>query len=226
MQLKSAAFKTAQFLKLGPLLRMLKANSVLRTSGWSLSVHRLQSVDRDGNPIPWLTYGAIAFLDERLKSDFEMFEYGAGNSTIWFSRRVGRVTAVEHLASWAETAGRGVGRVLIREVENSEDYVKISFAGVSDRNGYTDSILEQPTLYDVIVIDGVFRNACVMPALERLKPAGVLILDNTDYEEFAPGMSHLTNSGFRVIHFSGMAPITQRESRTSVFYRPDNCFGI
>jgi len=224
-----AAFKLVQFLGLGPALRLMKPNCMLRTDGWYASVQKLQAIDAEGMPIPWLTYGAIAFLEERLKDTFEVFEYGAGNSTIWYSRRVKKITAVEHVAVWAEIAGRnlnGSGTVLMREIEGERDYEKITYRGLEERNHYTNAIKETDTRYQVIVVDGVYRNACTVIALERLADEGVLVVDNTDYEEFSVAMQFLIESGFRVIHFPGMAPITQRRCRTSVFYRDGNCFNI
>ena len=42
-------------------------------------------VDKDGNPLPWISIPAIEILREKDLGDLFVFEYGSGNSTIWFS---------------------------------------------------------------------------------------------------------------------------------------------
>ena len=54
----------------------------------------------DGAPLPWFTYAAIEFLAERVDRSWRVFEYGAGNGTLWWSARVREVHAVEADAGW------------------------------------------------------------------------------------------------------------------------------
>lgn len=68
---------------------------VLREEGWLRSYREGVPVRRSGEPIPWYTYSAIAFLDERLPGDATVFEFGAGYSTLWYAARCSRVVAVE-----------------------------------------------------------------------------------------------------------------------------------
>lgn len=42
----------------------------------------------EANPRPWLSTGAIEWLNENLTSDMVGVEYGAGSSTIWFAKRL------------------------------------------------------------------------------------------------------------------------------------------
>ena len=42
-------------------------------------------IDKNSNPLPWVTYGFIDFISERLNKSIDVFEYGSGNSTLWYA---------------------------------------------------------------------------------------------------------------------------------------------
>lgn len=48
------------------------------------TIKNWECVDKDGNPIPWYTYPAIEFLNSLDFSSKNVFEYGTGNSTLWW----------------------------------------------------------------------------------------------------------------------------------------------
>ena len=82
------------------LLRALKDRSL--DEGWLRSFRVGRPVDVAGNPVPWIAYPAIRFLETRVGADLKVFEYGAGNSTLWWAKRVARVISCESDAAWAE----------------------------------------------------------------------------------------------------------------------------
>jgi len=47
-----------------------------------------------------MTYPAIRFLERRLSNSLEVFEFGSGNSTLWWAERVSRIDSCEHDAQW------------------------------------------------------------------------------------------------------------------------------
>ena len=71
-------------------------------SGWYKSFQSERPVDRNGEPVAWYTYPCSAFLETHLNPSMRVFEYGAGNSTLWYAERVAQVVAVEHDPEWAE----------------------------------------------------------------------------------------------------------------------------
>jgi len=68
--------------------------------GWARSHQEGVPIDDNGNPLPWFTYEAIELLESAEKSLWEIFEYGCGFSTLWWSPRVKHVTSVEHDLNW------------------------------------------------------------------------------------------------------------------------------
>lgn len=51
---------------------------------------------------PWLSDGAVAFLEDFLSSrrNASVLEFGAGSSTVWLASRVGLLVSVEHDHEW------------------------------------------------------------------------------------------------------------------------------
>ena len=49
---------------------------------------------------PWLTPAVVQTLDNHLTKQMSGLEFGSGRSTVWFARRLGRLTSVEHSVNW------------------------------------------------------------------------------------------------------------------------------
>lgn len=187
----------------------------LKQSGWLESRYLSQPVDKDNNPIPWLSYSSIHFLDQTLSPEISMFEYGSGNSTIWYSQRVKHIVSVEHDKSFFD---------LIEPKISQLPNVVLSFAELP--TGYIESIKATGQKFDVVVIDGRERVNCSRIAVDHLTDSGVIIWDNAERQRYTEGIKFLKEKGFRKIDFMGHGPIGHHQSCTSIFYREDNCLGI
>ena len=86
-------------LKIGGAVQLFLASG-LRDDGWFESFNTKRSIDKEGNPIPWCTYPFIKFIEPKLNKDFSVFEYGSGNSTIWYAQRVKEIISVENDEDW------------------------------------------------------------------------------------------------------------------------------
>ena len=175
-----------------------------------------ETVAADGSPIPWLTYPAIDFLANRITSGMTVFEYGSGNSTFWWSRRVSRLISCEHDKEWyASFQARMPANVtyLLRRAKGG------STAYVDEITNYRDSI-------DVLVIDGRQRVQCAYNGLAALRSDGIIVWDNSDREEYQAGFDFLFAHGFKTLDFWGMGALATRRWCTSIFYRPSNCLDI
>jgi hypothetical protein len=196
-------------------LRDLRHSSYLARSGWFESVSQRMAVDQLGEPLPWLTYAAITFLAPRLQPGWSVFEFGCGNSTLWWAARVARVFSCEHDAGWAEGFRR-----------RCPANVSLLHRELTENGAYAQATAEFNAEFNVIVIDGRDRVNCASHCLAALKPDGVIIWDNSEREKYKPGYDLLAANGFRRIDFSGLGPVNVREWQTTIFYRPDNCLGI
>lgn len=170
-------------------------------------------VDRHGRPIPWVTYPYLDFLDPRLNSTMSVFEYGCGNSTLYFSDRVSSVRSVEHDQAFYE-----------RMREQAASNVEIIFAPDVHDGSYTAACRDGE--YDLVVVDGRNRSQCMVDAVTGLSSRGVIILDDSDRVEYKSGSDFLGEHGFRKIDFWGIGVGLFYKKCTSVFYRDGNCLGI
>ncbi|MFN3316915.1 MAG: FkbM family methyltransferase [Raineya sp.] len=213
---KKLIWKILNFLGLGAYVQLFLL-SYLKDIGWIRSFHSKQSIDAQGKPIPWFTYSAIHFLEPRLQKSFDVFEYGCGNSTLWFAQRVGNIDAVEGDKTWFEKVQKQLpnnAKVVFQEVQEDEN------------GNYAKAITTTQKLYDLVIVDGRDRNNCIKNAQKYLKETGVLILDNADRPEYQDGINFMLEKGYKKIDFIGMPPIVAMRSCTSVFYRKENCLYI
>ena len=187
----------------------------LKQSGWLESRYLSQPVDQDKNPIPWLTYSSIHFLNQALSPKMSLFEYGSGNSTLWYSQRVRHIVSVEHDKSFFDLIESKIG--LLPNVD-------LSYAELPTE--YIESIKSTGQKFDVVVIDGRERVSCSRMAVDYLTDSGVIIWDNSERQRYQEGIEFLQKKGFRKIDFMGHGPIGHHQSCTSIFYRKDNCLEI
>lgn len=194
---------------------MLRRQGPLRDAGWFRSYRERQPVDAQGEPIPWLPYPVVDFIAPRVSADLAVFEYGCGHSTLWWARRVRRIVSVEHDPLWhSRTQAKLPPNAVLLLVE-------LDYAG-----RYARAIEETRELFDVVVVDGRDRVNCVRNALRSLTDRGVVILDNSDRENYRPGIALLEQAGFRHLDLSGLIPVVPWKGQTSIFYRAGNCLGI
>lgn len=146
--------------------------------------------------LAWWTYDAMrgveSFLATR-SSPVRVFEYGSGASTAWLARRADEVTTVEHdagfgayLASLLDPAWRVDLRV-VEPVPSTAPVAPSRRAGHQglDFDHYVHAIDDVPGSFDLVVVDGRARVACARHALPRLRPDGLLVLDNANRTEYA-----------------------------------------
>jgi len=197
-----------------PLWSLFRRDSALRDLGWFRSVATSMPVDKDGRPLPWYTYPAISFLEGLDLSGLSVFEYGMGNSTLWWAGKVSTVIACDH-------DPRFESRIRAVLPGNAR-----SMGAFQDRQSYVTAFDRCTGNMEVVVVDGNWRNECIEHVLGKLPENGVVLLDNSERAEYEDGRGILLASGFRELCFRGMGPINHYEWSTSVFYRSTNCLGI
>ncbi len=212
--MRKIIWKLLRYLRIAAWLQ-LSYKGILDDLGWRKSFYAMQSIDREGNPIPWLTYSFIHFIDPRLNKNLNVFEFGSGNSTVWYAQRVKSIVAVEHDLSWFE-------QIKLKLASNAE----IIFKQLDTNGEYAKSALNRGTKFEMIIIDGRDRNNCVYQSIDALSEDGVFVFDNTHLALYNESIQFLINKGFKRIDFIGLTPTIAYSSSTSVFYKPNNCLDI
>lgn len=124
-----------------------------------------QYTDTESNLVmPWYTLPTLQWLKSINTSEWSVFEYGAGYSTLWWRINSAYVSGIESNEKWASAM----------KVEHSWD-----------EESYVESILSEVDL-DCIIVDGIYREKCVAFCLPFIKPGGYLIIDNYGDEDYNP----------------------------------------
>jgi predicted O-methyltransferase YrrM len=216
--------------RIGLLDRLASARSPrarhLRTLFAIYDVDDLATLD-----LPWWVYGAIDEVADFLRQRdgaARVFEYGCGASTLWLARRAGEVHSVEHDGAFVATMAAKLAdqpHVSLRHVP--ADRVATGRPATPsgrfghknlDFTGYVDSISTVDGQFDLIVVDGRARGACLARATERLAADGLLIFDNSNRRRYQPA---LAATPLTVTRISGAAPCLPRPSQTALLrHRP------
>lgn len=164
-----------------------------RSAAWAASLFAIHDVDGlQRLDVPWWTFDSAervaAWLGEHPGA--RVFEWGSGASTLWLAARAGEVHSVEHHAGWAEVlAPRLPANVVLRVVEPvatpapAVPSAKPGHGGL-DFADYVAAIDDVPGTFDVVVIDGRAREACLERAVDRLAPGGLIVFDNVDRQRY------------------------------------------
>jgi spore coat polysaccharide biosynthesis protein SpsF (cytidylyltransferase family) len=171
--------------------------------------------EMSGDFNPWLTMSTIEFIKERITKEMDIFEWGSGYSTLFWSKYTRSVTSCEHNKLWYDKVSALIytnTKLLYRELEYGGTYSK--------------AILENDNKYDIILIDGRDRVNCATSAVQRLKHGGIIIWDDSERERYFEGFDFLKNMGFKKICFKGIVYGVPKGGSTAIFYRSNNIFGI
>ena len=187
----------------------------LYDTGWSQSVISEKPVDSHGEPLPWISIPTIEILKEKDLSSLTVFEFGAGNSTIWFSKRVKNIISVEHDKKWFEFVKK-----LINACNSQIIFKKLSYDG-----DYSKVILDYENI-DIALVDGRDRVNCLINSINKLSKHGVIILDDSQRENYQKAINIAKENGFKDLNLVGMNVGRPMKKTTTIFYRDNNCLGL
>ena len=196
-------------LRLGPIKDLVKiATSQNRTFGIVNSISQNMPIDNLSKPTPWFTYSAIHFLNSVNLSEKRIFEYGSGFSTLYFRNRSAYVTSVEDNRFWKD------------KIEATSPPATQSQILLKEGLDYINAPLTFEHSFDLIVVDGSFREECVKVAIQALSNNGMIILDNSD--GYVSEAKLLKKSGFLQIPFLGPGPMSAVLWETSLFIKAES----
>ena len=181
--------------KTGLLSSLEKRSAENRSARWLRSLFAIYDIeDMAALDLPWWTFAAIEETDKFLKSrqDAKVFEYGSGASTIWLARRAAIVVSIEHDEGWHAIVSKQLApyrnarlQLIQPDREPMAGYISEK-TGWQDRSfrRYASAIDEERGRFDLIVIDGRARAACLKHAVTRLAPGGMILFDNSNRERY------------------------------------------
>ena len=161
---------------------------------------------------PWIVPAAIGWLRRRIRRSWSILELGAGRSTPWFARRAGSMISFEDNPAWQRQtmerlAEEGLGGDLrLMAVEE-----------------FPRGIVGLDQAFELVVVDfleapEVSRIDALLPAREKVRPGGHLLLDDSDRPGYAEADELL--AGWRWRRFSGIKDGWPEACETTIFTRP------
>lgn len=148
---------------------------------------------------PWLTFDAVDFLNSLTFKDKLIFEYGSGGSTLYWLSKGAKCVSVEHDPVWFEQVRKLTNAELsldYRLVEPSPDIRSVDEVDCAAPDDYVSDEYVQAQVhykqyvsqidgfperhFDIVLIDGRSRPACIKHAASKVRQGGLLILDNSD----------------------------------------------
>lgn len=178
--------------------------------------------ERRNPDAPWLTREANRFLARWLRPEHVGLEWGAGRSTIWLAQRVNRLVSIEHDPTWH---ARVVALLQSRDIRNVDLHLvpleQLS-SDQSPRYVQLDDAHRFQT-FDFILVDGMHRDLCARAALGRLRPNGLLIVDNA--ERYFP--CDTSSPGARRARWTDRSPVWREVAEElSAWRRLWTCDGV
>lgn len=176
-----------------------------------------------------------------------VLEWGCGDSSLWFAKRCAIYRGVEHDRAVCESFAKGCEAVAYAEASISiftapiteiarhigpTAHHRVHHVPVPDLEHGVDRAHEVSVdivnpyvlwpvnrgLFDLVVIDGLYRRACARIALRVLAPGGTLVFENADWPEFGHETgTGWSNPGFLEPGFASHTRFCRGEHRTDVF---------
>lgn len=118
---------------------------------------------------PWYTLPTLQWLKQQDIKRWDVFEYGAGYSTIWWRLNCYSILSVDHDKNWAKAMDACF-------YSKQDDYVTLP--------GLMMESTQNEMGFDCIVIDGVWRKECLEYSIDLVAHGGYVIIDNWAQEDF------------------------------------------
>jgi predicted O-methyltransferase YrrM len=163
---------------------------------------------------PWIVPAAIGWLGRRIRSDWSVLELGAGRSTPWFARRAARVISLEDNEFWGEQTRE---RLRVLGLDNAELRQLAVERFAAEVEGLPDCS------FDLVVMDfleapAVTRVDVLKPAMNKVRPGGLLLLDDSDRPGYTEAFQLL--DGWRFRKFVGVKDGWPEACETGIFRHP------
>lgn len=134
---------------------------------------------------------------------------------MFFAKLVAQVEAVESDKKW-----------FLQINDSNPGNVKMFFEQHDVDGRYCRAILSSGSFFNVVIIDGRDRENCVKQSVHKLTDDGVILLDDSQRDEYRPVRSIMKGLGFLHLELEGLKPNGFEVDSVSVFYRKNNCLGL
>jgi hypothetical protein len=193
-------------------------------------------------PSPWITFDAIEYVqayidrERRGASPLRAFEYGSGGSTRFWQSRGFEVVSIEHDPKWYEVVRSKIDTASVDyRLLPPEQSPSAGPGDPSDPNAYASGGVEYEGLhfrryasaiadfpdghFTIVLVDGRARPSCLMHAAKKVRPGGLLVLDNAERTYYTRHTAHLLST-YKHLEFPGALPTSLQFTKTDVYVNP------
>ncbi|WP_320003282.1 hypothetical protein [Shiella aurantiaca] len=173
-------------------------------------------------------------MSKVLKKEFAVFEFGTGGSSLYYSSRVARVECVEHDMDWYNLVLNHIKynkiknvfcelKIPQKSIDSDETYKSVVFKEIypnlsfEEYCKYIDSFPDSH--FDLIAIDGRARVGSLKHSLSKIKPTGLILIDNSERVEYNAIRFALVKAGWVEKTFKGPGPYSEKFWQTSIWNR-------
>ena len=130
---------------------------------------KLRNYERRHPDHPWLTEEANSILSTLLKPTDTGLEWGSGRSTLWFSKKIKKLTSVENNELWYDKVKKLLD-------ENNLTNVSLLFKESEEFINAADKF--KNNCLDFVLVDGGFRGECANKIISKVKKGGFIVIDD------------------------------------------------
>lgn len=123
---------------------------------------------------PWLTSESIKILEGLLLPTDIGVEFGSGRSTMWFARRLNRLTSIESDEAWYKKVKLMLNQF---ELEPKVDYRLF----LSEQEYAEQALTVADESINFCLIDGINRDNCAWLMIPKIRPGGLMVIDNVNW---------------------------------------------
>ncbi len=155
------------------------------------------------NPMTaWTSPASIVIFKSILTKDMRGVEFGSGKSTAFFAKHLGQLSSIEHHEGWYEKVKTWLKERNVKNVDYRlvrPDAIEKAFpekvlsyfpSNLTTKKGFVDYVTELTTFadqsLDFLLVDGRARTECCLIGIHKLKPGGMLVLDNAERHWYKP----------------------------------------
>jgi len=171
--------------------------------------------------LPWWPFAAINSVGASLPPNPVVFEFGGGGSTLWLADLGAQVTVAEHDREWFEVLRQQLGDTAVTLL--SEPSAEGAIGSVKTPGKFFDDyvglITAQPDeRFDLVIVDGRARVECGLAAMPKIRPGGILLLDDSHRLRYEPLRQAL--SGWARTDYRGLKIGSNKVAQTSTWVKP------
>lgn len=144
----------------------------MNKENWLQSPNEWQFVDpTNGFIFPWLTLDFLEHLITFDISEWRVFESGTGCGTLWWAIKCKEVITLETNKNWFD-------KTRCFAEEKSITNIEFNLVEPVNEKAYLNVLQRQQQKFDVVIVDGIFRDQLAATSECHIKSGGLLVVDN------------------------------------------------